>query len=58
MVGTISGVEKGTYGSMLELAWSGKEPIKIAEGEERTFLNDGDTLTIRGFAEKEGYLNN
>ncbi len=39
---------------MLELSWSGKEPIKINEQEERTFINDGDILNIRGFAEKDG----
>lgn len=53
-LGTISGVEKGSYGSMLELAWSGKEPIKLSESEERTFINDGDILNIKGFAEKNG----
>lgn len=54
MLGTISGVEKGSYGSMLELSWSGKEKIKINENEERTFINDGDIINIRGFAEKNG----
>ena len=48
-------MEKKSYGSMLELSWSGKEPIKITEQEERTFINDGDILNIRGFAEKNGY---
>ena len=47
-------MEKGSYGSMLELSWSGKEPVKINESEERTFINDGDTINIRGFGEKDG----
>ena len=40
---------------MLELAWSGKEPITISEDEQRTFINDGDTVNMRGFAEKNGF---
>ena len=36
--GTISGTEKDSYGSMMELTWSGKEPIKLPNGEERVFL--------------------
>jgi fumarylacetoacetase len=36
--GTISGPEKGSYGSMLEIAWGGKEPLKLETGEERVFL--------------------
>lgn len=47
--GTISGSEKGTYGSLLELSWGGKEPVELAGGQgNRTFLEDGDTITIRG----------
>ena len=38
--GTISGTEKNSFGSFLELAWSGKEPIKLPNGEERIFLHD------------------
>ena len=53
--GTISGPEKGTYGSMLELCWGGKEPIKLPNGEERTYLNDGDTLYLNGFCKGHGY---
>jgi len=40
--GTISGTEKGTFGSMLELCWNGKEPITLPNEETRTFLQDGD----------------
>ncbi len=52
--GTISGKEKDSFGSMLELSWGGKEPIVFEDGTERRFLEDGDTLTIRGWAEKDG----
>ncbi len=40
---------------MLELSWSGKETIKLTNGQERTFINDGDNIIMRGFAEKDGY---
>ncbi len=53
--GTISGKDKGSYGSLLELTWGGKEPIKLADGSTRTFLEDGDTVTLRGFCQGEGY---
>ncbi len=54
--GTISGTEKGTFGSMLELTWKGDEPIKLEEtGEERKFLADGDVVTFRGYAQGDGY---
>ncbi len=53
--GTISGPEKGNRGSLLELSWNGKEPLALAHGGTRTFLEDGDRLTIRGFAQGDGY---
>lgn len=54
--GTISGPEEGTYGSMLELSWRGQQPITLEEtGETRTFLEDGDTVTMRGYAQGDGY---
>ena len=53
--GTISGTEKTSYGSLLELSWGGKEPIKLADGETRTFLQDGDVLTMSGHAKGNGY---
>ncbi|HEV2574908.1 MAG TPA: fumarylacetoacetase [Beijerinckiaceae bacterium] len=53
--GTISGPDKGSYGSMLELSWGGKEPIELVEGGTRTFLEDGDTVTLRGYAQGDGY---
>ncbi|MWD29138.1 fumarylacetoacetase [Aquicoccus sp. SCR17] len=52
--GTISGTEKGTLGSLLELSWGGKNPVQI-DGGERTFLQDGDTLTLHGHAQGDGY---
>ncbi len=53
--GTISGPEKSMYGSMLELAWGGKEPITLEGGVKRAFLEDGDTLIMRGWAQANGY---
>ncbi len=52
--GTISGKEKGSYGSMLELSWGGKEKILLSDGSERTFIEDGDTIVIRAYCEKDG----
>jgi fumarylacetoacetase len=53
--GTISGPEKSGFGSLLEICWGGKEPIKLDTGETRTFIEDGDTLTLTGWAQGEGY---
>jgi fumarylacetoacetase len=52
--GTISGPGPGTYGSMLELSWAGQQPIPLADGSSRTFLQDGDTVVMRGWGEKPG----
>lgn len=52
--GTISGTETGTVGSLLEQTKSGKEPIKIAGGLSRTFLEDGDEIIIKGICGEEG----
>ena len=52
--GTISGPTPGSYGSLLELSWGGKNPLQLAGGAQRTFLEDGDTLTLRAAAEKDG----
>lgn len=49
--GTISGPEVHSYGSMLELAWKGTKPLKLSNGEERTFLEDGDEVIMTGFAQ-------
>lgn len=52
--GTISGPTKDSRGSLLELSWGGKEPIAI-KGGTRTFIEDNDTLTLRGAAQGDGY---
>ncbi|MFY0674697.1 MAG: fumarylacetoacetase [Bacteroidia bacterium] len=52
--GTISGPEKHQFGSMLELAWAGKNPVILSDGTERKFINDNDTVIMRGYAEKDG----
>ncbi|NCG43779.1 MAG: fumarylacetoacetase [Proteobacteria bacterium] len=52
--GTISGKDKGSYGSMLELSWNGTEPIVMKGGGQRSFIEDGDTVTMTGHAEKAG----
>ncbi len=46
--GTISGPEPGSRGSLLELSWNGAEPLTLASGETRTFLQDGDEVVLRG----------
>ena len=53
--GTISGPEKENRGSLLELSWGGKEPFTLETGETRSFIEDGDTLTLKGAAEGSGY---
>ncbi|MGI9489435.1 MAG: fumarylacetoacetase [Geminicoccaceae bacterium] len=53
--GTISGPDRGQFGSLLELCWGGKEPLTLDTGETRTFLEDGDLMTLRGHAQGEGY---
>lgn len=47
--GTISGPTEDSFGSMLELTWGGKNPITMKDGSERKFINDGDTVTMRGY---------
>ncbi|MEY8832573.1 fumarylacetoacetase [Phaeobacter italicus] len=53
--GTISGPTKESRGSLLELSWGGKEPLTLDTGEERSFIADGDTLTLKGAAKGKGY---
>ena len=50
--GTISGHTKDSYGSMLELSWGGKNPIELKDGSTRTFINDMDTVIMKGYCEK------
>jgi fumarylacetoacetase len=52
--GTISGPTEDSYGSMLELAWKGTKPLKMNDGSERKFIQDNDTVIMRGFSQKEG----
>jgi fumarylacetoacetase len=53
--GTISGAEKHQRGSLLELSWGGKEPITLDTGEQRAFIEDGDTVTLHGRCHGDGY---
>jgi fumarylacetoacetase len=53
--GTISGPTPDSYGSMLELAWRGSKPISLPSGEQRTFLEDGDRVTMTGWCQGQGY---
>ena len=52
--GTISGNEPNSFGSMLELTWRGQNPLKLSDGSERKFIEDHDTIIMRGFSEKDG----
>jgi fumarylacetoacetase len=52
--GTVSGAEASSRGCLLELTWRGRDPIALPGGEQRTFLEDGDEITIRGWCEREG----
>ena len=49
--GTISGPTEGSYGSMLELAWKGTKPLTLADGSQRRFILDGDTVVMRGYCQ-------
>ena len=51
--GTISGPDEGSFGSMMEITWRGTKPIKMPDGTERKFINDGDTVIIKGHAGKK-----
>jgi fumarylacetoacetase len=53
--GTISGPEKQQRGSLLEISWNGTEPVELANGVVRTFLEDGDSLRFRGWCRGDGY---
>jgi fumarylacetoacetase len=52
--GTISGPDRESLGCLLELSWGGRDVIALAEGDERTFLEDGDTVVIRALGERDG----
>jgi len=53
--GTISGTTRESRGSLLELTWRGTEPLRLDSGEERKFLEDGDTMTLTGWAQGDGF---
>ncbi len=53
--GTISGPDRGSYGSLLELTWRGTEPLELPSGEERRFLQDGDAVIMSGHCQGDGY---
>jgi len=52
--GTISGMESGSFGSMIELTRNGTQPVRLPDGSERRFIEDHDTIILRGYAEKNG----
>ncbi|MBH5372707.1 fumarylacetoacetase [Bradyrhizobium glycinis] len=53
--GTISGPEKNQRGSLLEISWNGTEPVELPGGARRSFLEDGDSLVMRGWCQGNGY---
>lgn len=53
--GTISGTTPDSFGSMLELAWKGTKPLKMKNGSERKFLQDGDTIIMRGYCQHKNF---
>jgi len=53
--GTISGKEKNQFGSMLELTRNGENPIELRSGEQRSFLEDGDTVIMTGYAKNDKF---
>lgn len=52
--GTISGKDESSYGSMLEIAWQGTKPVTLADGTDRKFIQDHDTVNMRAYCEKNG----
>ena len=52
--GTISGPTPDSYGSMLEISWKGTKPVDMPDGTQRRFINDGDTVVMRGWGEANG----
>jgi fumarylacetoacetase len=53
--GTISGPDKHARGSLLEISWNGTEPVELADGVKRTYLEDGDSLSFHGWCQGDGY---
>jgi fumarylacetoacetase len=52
--GTISGPTPDSFGSMLEITWRGTKPVKMSDGSERKFINDNDSVIMRGWSERDG----
>ncbi len=52
--GTISGPDKNSFGSLLELTWNGQNPLQLAGGVQRSFIQDNDSIVMRGHCEKNG----
>ena len=52
--GTISGSAPESYGTLLEITWNNTKPLTLCNGEQRSFIQDGDTLTMKGYCEKDG----
>ena len=53
--GTISGPEEGSFGSMLEISWKGTKPVKMPDGSERKFVQDGDSVIFNGRAKNKNF---
>ena len=53
--GTVSGLEPGTEGCLLEMTRGGRKPVTLPNGETRTYLMDGDEVIFRGAAKRDGY---
>ena len=53
--GTISGAGDESQGCLLEITANGRQPIELPNGERRSFLADGDEVTLRGYCEREGF---
>ena len=52
--GTLSGPEEGQQGALIEITRSGKDPLELPNGETRAFLEDGDTVILKAWCEREG----
>ena len=53
--GTVSGTEQGSFGCMLELSWGGKDEIILSSGKKRAFLEDNDTVVLKGMAKESKF---
>ena len=53
--GTVSGPAPDSFGSLLELTWNGQKPLTLADGVQRTFIQDGDEVTMTGWCQGDGY---